>query len=165
MIYTPDAQTAFEERESLVMGQGQFWYILRVYAGLPIKVAQVLNERGFRAYCPIETRRRQHPKGKEIFLHRKPLFPGYVFSDRHFPVELLNTTRTKVRWLMFDNRICYLTDKQMKQVRESETAWRPDFEDLLHALNQIARGAKPIKTKYVSFDDFKKMSQTKELAA
>lgn len=133
------------------------WLILRVFAGLPLQAEKAINECGLaQAYCPVETiERRHHVDRRRIITTHKPLLPGYCFASEHFPVEAINSTRLKARWLQLDGRIAYLTEADVRSLKARESAWRPSLDGLLHALNEISRGVKP-HSKYVRFGDWQR---------
>jgi hypothetical protein len=143
------------------------WLILRVFAGLPLNVERTINDMGVPAYCPAETIKRRHPRGKHIIVQRKPLLPGYVFVAANedwntspitltpaLPLDALLTTRVKARWLQLASRLCFITQGQMDDLHAMEQAWRPGLEDYLHALQEISRGTKP-KSRFINFTDWK----------
>lgn len=160
-----EAQRLFEERRAFVMGEGQLWYILRVFSGQPLKVAADIRQRGIEAYCPVEITRRRHPKGKEVFVHHRPLFGGYIFSPAHFPAELLNAARTKVGWLTTEDvegrlRICHLSERQMNDVRLMEKFQAKQIEGFLKAIDQIVAAVRKHLNKFMPLSDFQTLAKS-----
>lgn len=146
------------------------WLILRVFAGLPLHVERAINGMGMPAYCPVETIKRRHPKGKEIITQHRPILPGYVFAPgvrekpegplcTPFEAEAINSTRTKVRWLQLGGRLCYLTQREIDALRVYEQSYRPDVSDIIHALKEIARGVRPTKNRFIRFSDFQTLAK------
>lgn len=131
------------------------WLILRVFAGRPLHVEHTIREMGIQAYCPVQTIKRRHPRGKEIIVQRTPLLPNYLFAAEHFDLDRINTTRTKARWLQLGGRLCQITPEAIESVRACESQWRPDLIDLAHVLGEIARGMVPRKNRFVRLSEFR----------
>jgi transcription antitermination factor NusG len=55
------------------------WYALRVRAGSESTVVEMLEYRGFSAYCPTQKERRRYSDRMKVVA--KPVFPGYVFCS------------------------------------------------------------------------------------
>lgn len=139
------------------------WLILRILRGQPLKVADTITRLGTPAYCPHELVKRRHPKGKQIFIHRQPLYPGFVFVPGTWNEEAQayiapitteaigaaileankertnpnrpNRPKTLSTGLMWAKG--QLTPQAMEQVRRSETDTALRF-GIIEALNDIA---------------------------
>jgi hypothetical protein len=147
------------------------WLILRVFAGLPLHVERTIRDMSVPAYCPAETIKRRHPRGKHVIVQRRPILPGYVFVAANedwntptltpaFPLEAILTTRVKARWLQLGERLCYLRQREVDALRLYEQSWRPGFDDFVHALTEISRGVTPKKNRFIRFSDFQALAKT-----
>jgi hypothetical protein len=146
------------------------WLILRVSRGNPIKIAEAIRAVGLAdAYCPKHTTRRRHPFDRRRVIEvRKPLIPGYAFTDRHFDSALVATAMlaaararaghnpvvadVRVRWLTIDERLLQIerADLDAMSVRDADAP--TTLEEIIAAFHQCVRGVLP--SRFISFADW-----------
>ena len=77
------------------------WYALYTKPRWEKKVAQLLDQRGFENYCPINKVTRQWSDRKKVVL--EPVFKGYVFvkvgAEQKWEVKKINGVLNYVYWL------------------------------------------------------------------
>lgn len=157
------------------------WHILRVTHGNPFKITEAIDHLLYRGYCPAYVERRRDPRDKRRILDvRKPMLPGYVFSDAHFDTSEIGpmmlalakvraeasplirqkpvTIDFRAKWLTLDGRPVTMTERAMTALEEAERtqqrAFRPLVEEIVQALVEISRGVRR-KNKYVKLNEFK----------
>ena len=96
--------------------------VLRVYKDPTFVVAQRLNDAGFVCYCPalFEKRVNRHHKLGGTFLHKVPMFPGYVFLEKPDPPRRVGANGVKAAPLTVDGRYLLLRDVHIAAIRQHE---------------------------------------------
>jgi len=106
------------------------WHVLRAFVGSPLKIAELITERGFEAYCPSYIAKTPHPFHRDrILSYHRPLFPGYLFVLTHrdgFHWSMIEGSGVRARFYCIDNRCVVLSPKEIEHIRLIEAVENED---------------------------------------
>lgn len=132
------------------------WHPLYISHGLATRAADLLTAAGSTSYCPRYTIKRRLPHNRrQVIEITQPMLGRYFFAQP-CDLEPVRQRGLRIRWLRLGDQQATMTDEAMTALRQAEaqqqSLYRPFLEDIIGALKEISRGAKP--RRYVRLGDF-----------
>lgn len=100
-----------------MVAQEQFWHVIYTKSKWEKKVDELLMQKGFESWCPVQKKERQWSDRKKII--EEPLFRSYVFVKASFAQrnEILAVNGV-VNFLYFEKKPAIIRDKEIETIKK-----------------------------------------------